>query len=152
MEFSLGSGGFGPNGSSTSRPARLTAIVNWVPSRYVGAPGRGFSRPPSTSVLPSISFGVMRPGIAIDARMASNRSPRVIHTSLWSLMSVATAANGSGRSSMVRSPTSSRSVSVSMSPFMMPFLVVSEKSRKRTTSHSLRLETHSSNLSSFPAQ
>jgi len=44
--------------------------------------GQGISRPPSTSVLPSISFGVMRPGIAIDARIASNRSPLLSQTSL----------------------------------------------------------------------
>jgi hypothetical protein len=72
-----------------------TAITTSARTCRIGAIGTGASRPPSTSSRPPIRCGVNSIGMAIEARMASNSGPRLIHTSRWPAMSVATAVNGS---------------------------------------------------------
>ena len=59
-------------------------------------------------------------GIAIEARIASNSGPRDSHTSRSRSMSVATAVNASGSSSISASPISPRSVPMIFSPLIRP--------------------------------
>jgi len=55
---------------------KLTATVRSVSSETVGAIGSGFTTPPSIKTLFPIFLGVKIVGIAIEARIASKRSPQ----------------------------------------------------------------------------
>ena len=61
--------------SITSLPLRLTAIVRSALTAEIGAIGTGSKIPPSASRRPPTSYGVITPGIAMDARMASSSGP-----------------------------------------------------------------------------
>ena len=72
-------------------PASTTAMVKSASTPVTGSIGTGFSTAPSTSNRPLTMIGVIMPGIAIDARMATSSGPLWNHTSRRAPMSVATA-------------------------------------------------------------
>src|SRR4030067_596376 len=146
LDDDVGGGAVAPAGGALA----LTTTVRSVRSRRVGAIGIGLTRPPSTSCRPSIVWGVKMVGIAIEARIASNRGPRDNQTSFPFWISVATAVKGTGRSSMLRSPINSMSTSITRSPLNSPVLP-KERSSRRITSRRRRARTQRVNTSSLPA-
>mmetsp|Transcript_68244 Transcript_68244/g.120741 ORF Transcript_68244/g.120741 Transcript_68244/m.120741 type:complete len:263 (+) Transcript_68244:743-1531(+) len=100
---------------------RLTAITTSAPRARQVDTGTGFTRAPSCSHWPSILMGEMAMGTAIDARTADSSGPCRIHTSRPDSMSVATAANLTFMSSMLRFPMNcSMMSSRKFSPRMRP--------------------------------
>ena len=81
-------------------PFKLTAITTSAPSARHTDTGTGFTKPPSTSHSPPIFTGGKMPGNAAEARTASSNDPFCSHCSRPVAKSVATAANGLGRSSI----------------------------------------------------
>ena len=121
-------------GSSGSDPLplRLTATTWSARAAVTGATGTGSSSPPSTSTRPFKVTGVMNDGMAEDARMATSSGPRWNQTSRWASRSTATAVNGTGRSSMATSPSSSPTTRKTRSPRTAPGLVMDRSMRRRT--------------------
>ncbi len=81
---------------------RLTAITTSAPIARATFTGRLSVSPPSTSSLPSISAGSIRPGTDMLARITLASSPWLKTTGLPVTRSVATARNGIGSSSKLR--------------------------------------------------
>ncbi len=75
---------------------RLTAMTMSAPISRATSTGRLFTRPPSTSIMPSNSAGAMIPGTDMLARIASARSPLSNTFGLPVTRSVATARKGIG--------------------------------------------------------
>ena len=72
-------------------PASSTAKVKSAPEPITGSIGTGFSTPPSTSSRPFTMIGVITPGMATEARIATSTGPEVNQTSRRAPISVATA-------------------------------------------------------------
>ena len=87
------------DGSARS-PVTSTAITKSAPMRVAMFTGSGLTNPPSTSSSSPRATGVNIAGMAMLARTASMRLPSSSMTSLPVRTSVATAANGMGRSRM----------------------------------------------------
>ncbi len=102
----------------------FTAITTSAQRSRTSPTGRLSVRPPSTSLRPSRTTGVMNPGTDMLARMAEVRSPERIATRSPLPMSVAMIASGSGSSSIGREPSSARTSrlkkSLSFSPVTAP--------------------------------
>ena len=114
-------------GSSSSRvtgrglcAVTLTAITKSARAETVGMIGSGLSRPPSTSTCSPRCTGVITPGTAMEARIASSSGPLWNHTSRWRVRSVATVVTGIGNSSMRTSPTRDSSFSITLLARMAP--------------------------------
>ena len=95
-------------------------MVKSLRSLKVGAMGTGLRMPPSMMSSPSMTTGLKKIGRAMDALTASKTGPWVNQTSLRREMFAATAVKLMERSSMRASPTRSRRVSMSRSPFISP--------------------------------
>ncbi len=117
-------------------------MVSCVASPTVGPTGTGLTMAPSSSIRPPRSNGVNTSGVAIDARMASNRSPSRSHTSAPDSRSVAMAVKVIGRSSMAQSPISERSTLMMRSPLKMPGRPMAGSSSRNTCMRS-SASTHS---------
>ena len=139
-----------PRRVTGSSPDRLTAIVASALAAVIGAIGSGSRIPPSASNRPPSTWGVMTPGIAIDARIASSTGPCCIHTDLPVIRSVATEVKGSGNSSMVTSPSISRTASRIFSARSTPGDVI-DGSRRRSIARWVKEPVHEAYSSSFPA-
>ncbi len=81
-----------------------TAITTSAPMFRAICTGRFATRPPSTSMRPSISIGANNPGAAMLPRIACGSEPWSSTTSWPVRRSVATARNGMGNWSNVRFP------------------------------------------------
>ena len=139
-----------PRDISGSSPPRLTAIVASAGAAAIGAIGIGSRIPPSASNRPSSTCGVITPGMAIDARIASSTGPRCIHTDLPVIRSVATEVNGIGSSSIVTSPRISRTASRIFSARSTPAAAI-DGSRSRSTARCVNELAHTAYSSSLPA-
>lgn len=118
--------------ASGSSPDNPTAIVMSAFTEAIGAIGMGLRMPPSASSRPSSTCGEMTPGMAIEARIASETSPCCNHTALPAIRSVQTAVNGMGKSSIVLSPRISRTASRIFSARRIPAAVSDGSSRRST--------------------
>ncbi len=117
-------------------------MVRSVASPSVGEIGSGFTSAPSSRVRAPCRNGVKTSGVAIEARIASNRVPSRNQTSSPDSRSVATAVKASGSASMAQSPISSRSTPMMRSPLNSPSRPKVGSSRRSTCMRS-SANTHS---------
>ncbi len=73
------------------QPDSATARVKSASAESTASIGTGLSTPPSTSSRPFTMIGVIAPGMATEARIATSTGPEVNHTSRRAPRSVATA-------------------------------------------------------------
>ncbi len=108
-------------------------MVTSAPAARIGASGSGSRIPPSASTRPLSTYGVITPGIAMDARIATSTGPRWNQTDRPAARSVATAVYGIRSPSMGVSPRISRTLSRIFSAWMAPG-ADSDTSSSRSTS------------------
>ncbi len=117
------------SGLSNGEPTFTAITISARHRLFTSATGRLSVRPPSTSLRLSRGTGAIRPGTDMLARIAEVRLPLRIATRSPLPMSVAMMDNGSGRSSIERSPNSERTSWLKKS---LSFSPASAPSRKRS--------------------
>ena len=124
-------------------------MVKSASTAATASTGTGLSTPPSTSSRPFTMIGVITPGIATEARIATSTGPEVNQTSRRAPRSVATAVNGIGSSSM-RAPSRISPIRASTRSSLIAPAPNGVASISRSTSRALRLVTQSVYCSSLP--